>query len=207
MSFKDEKFYGDFKAALQKYNVTPTKISSMAGALPAPQPEVQVSNDLDTWVRSLPQGLDDLGLNTYIYSNADLKNADTRNTAFNWYKRIYGLDKEEEEAPELPPLADSLAELSGGMNEGQVRQHLKGLGYESGDISDGWKMYNDEYGYDVKKATPWAQNLAVRFPGKDSKIFDAWLQEIEDAKAANHLTSNDLNWLLAMAEGWGNYYG
>jgi len=93
------------------------------------------------------------------------------------------------------------------MNEGQVRQALKGMGYESSDISDGWKLYDAEYGYDPKKAGPRAQNLAVRFPGKDSPIFDAWLQEVEDGKAKGYLTNNDMNWLLAMAEGWGSYYG
>lgn len=196
-------FYKEFSSALQKYGVKPEKSTSMAGLLPEPQSEI--SNDIDTWVRSLPQNLDDTALATYVYSNADLKNADSRKTATDWYKKIYGMT--EEEAPKLPSITDTVGGLSGGMNEGQVRQHLKGLGYESSDISDGWKMYESAYGYDPKKATPRAQNLAVRFPGRDSQIFDAWLQEVEDANSKKYLTQNDLNWLLAMAEGWGGYYG
>lgn len=197
----NNSFYNDFSAALKKYGVTPKKTDSMAGLLPEPE----ISNDIDTWVRSLPKNMDDTALATYVYSNADLKNADSRKTATDWYKKIYGMT--EAEAPKLPPISDTVGGMSGGMNEGQVRQHLKGLGYESSDISDGWKMYDSEYSYDPKKASPRAQNLAVRFPGRDSTIFDAWLQEVEDANKKKYLTPNDMNWLLAMAEGWGGYYG
>ena len=198
--------YGkEFADALKKYGVTPKKeYQNMSGMIP--DPYAGVSNDIDTWVRSLPKDMDDTALATYVYSNADLKNADSRKTATDWYKKIYGLDKEETELP-LPPLSDTIGGMSGGMNEGQVRQHLKGLGYDSTDISDGWKLYNSEYGYDPKKASQRAQNLAVRFPGRDSPIFDAWLDEIEDGKSKGYLTPNDLNWLLSMAEGWGSYYG
>ena len=194
-----------FVSALKKYGVMKSDGQNMSDLLPAPaQQGTTVSNDMDTWVRSLPQGLSDAALNTYIYSNPDFKNNDTRKSAYEWYKEIYGTNTEE---PTIPPLADSIGGMSGGMNEGQVRQALKGLGYESGDISDGWKLYEAEYGYDTKKAGPRAQNLAVRFPGRNSPLFDTWLQEVEDGKKKGYLTNNDMNWLLAMAEGWGSYYG
>lgn len=199
----NSSFHQDFANALKKYGVTPKKVDSMAGTLPKPDG----NNDIDAWVRTLPHGMDDTELATYVYSNADLKNADSRETATDWYKKVNGVT--EAETPSLPSLTDSVYGLSGGMNEGQVRQHLKGLGYESADISDGWKLYDAEYGYDPKKASPRAQNLAVRFPNQNAPAFvrDAWLQEVQDAKDNGYLTKNDLNWLLAMAEGWGGYYG
>lgn len=169
----------------------------------------QGANAIDSWVRTLPSGLSESELNTYIYSNSDLSNNNSRDAAAKWYRELYGLPDPEAAKTSLPPLSDSVSGLSGGMNEGEVRQHLKGLGYESADISDGWKLYDAEYGYDPKKASPRAQNLAVRFPNPNSPAYvrDAWLQEVQDAKDKGYLTKNDLNWLLAMAEGWGGYYG
>lgn len=119
-----------------------------------------------------------------------------------WAKGMAASDTKEK-----APISDVIAGLSGGMGEGEVRDILKQAGYDSTDQGNGWKIYNDEYGYDAKKATPRAQNLAVRIPSANAPdwVRDAWLQEVEDSEA--YLTENDKKWLLAMAEGWGSYYG
>lgn len=159
-------------------------------------------NMIESYVRSLPAGLSDTELASYVNSNADFKNNSQRNAAIALYKEIYGGGQQEQIS-----VLDAINGLGGGMSESQVRQYLKSMGFDSGDISDGWKAYNDAYGYNAKNASPRAQNLAVRFPapGSPQYVFDAWLQEVEDARP--YLTNNDLNYLLAMAEGWGNYYG
>lgn len=164
-------------------------------------------NSIDSWVRTLPAGLSDSELATYIYSNSDLSNNSSREAAESWYRELYGLPKPEEAKP--APLSETIDGMTGGMKEGEFRQHLKGLGYETGDISDGWKMYSDAYSYDTSKLSPQARILAREAPqeGAPQEQRDIWNKLLADAIKGDTFSDNDKKFLLAVAEGWGNRYG
>ena len=161
-------------------------------------------NMIESYVRSLPAGLSDTELASYVNSNADFKNNSQRNAAIALYKEIYGGGGQEQIS-----VLDAINGLGGGMSDEDVRAYLKSMGYENADISDGIKYYNSAYGYDVKKVSNQARILAsqVPQPGAPQTQVDIWNQILQDMINSDAVSDNDKKFLLAVAEGWGNRYG